>query len=108
MNILILIIVGLLAWYLWVSLRSTEQARFMGREACERQQLLFLDESVVLIRTRLRRNSKGRILFNRCYAFEFTSDGSTRYQGHITLMGKQVESIEMEPHRLPIDDRNEY
>ena len=108
MNILTLMIAGLLAWYVWVSLRTKEQARYEGRVACERQQLLFLDESVVLIHTRLRRNTRGRIVFKRCYTFEFTSDGAVRHHGTICLLGKQVESIEMEPHRLPIDEHDEY
>lgn len=108
MEILTLTIAGLLAWYGWVSLRTKELARVAGRAACEQQQLLFLDESVVLVRTRIRRNQHGHIGFYRCYAFEFTSDGAVRHQGQICLLGKQVVKIEMEPHRLPVDEHREH
>ena len=108
MKILTLLIAGLLIWYWWVSQRAKERAREAGRTACKQNQLMFLDESVVLKQTRLKRNRHGHINFYRCYAFEFTSDGAQRYRGKICLLGAHVEQLDMEPHRLPENEDSHH
>ena len=36
----------------------------------------------------------------RVYQFDFTSNGEDRYQGTITLAGRQVLQIKLPPHRI--------
>jgi hypothetical protein len=41
-----------------------------------------------------------RWFLRRHYQFEFTSTGSDRYKGNITLLGKSVADIQLAAHRL--------
>ena len=86
-------------WYWFDGMRAKEMALAAGTRVCQAQGVYFLDESVVLSRLRLRRNTAGHIAFYREYRFEFTSDGAYRYRGKITLLGKQLVSTDMEAYR---------
>jgi hypothetical protein len=37
----------------------------------------------------------------REYRFEFTSDGSRRYSGHINMLGKQLQDVQLDAYRVP-------
>lgn len=77
-------------WYWLDGVRSKEIAISIGASACKNHDVYFLDQTVVLSKIRLRRNSAGHIVIYREYQFEFTSDGEHRYQGNISLLGKQA------------------
>lgn len=99
-------LLGLLAlagmiWYWLDAMRAKEIAVAGGRIACEEVGVSFLDETVAMSRVRLGRNRAGQRVIIRDYRFEFTSDGSQRYRGLLTLVGKQVEQLQMEPYRIP-------
>ena len=98
------LVAGLGAWYWWNSVRCKEIARGAGAQACQRANVQFLDDSVVCTRIRLKRNSQGRVQLLRLYLFEFTSDGSQRYQGRISLLGQRILHIDMDAHRLPTEE----
>lgn len=68
---------------------------------CQGLGLVFLDDTVVLKRLRLARDGLSRLVFRREYRFEFSSDGSQRYRGEITLLGQSLEDIVMDAYRVP-------
>ncbi len=105
-EILLLIILSAGVWFWLDSLRAWEIIQKSCKKACQAQGLNFLDDAVVLSKLRLRRGVKGHVVFYREYRFEFSSDGSHRYQGLISLLGKHIKQIELEPFRQPasIDD----
>ena len=84
-------------WFWYDSLRARERAVGLGREACERDRLQFLDETVLCTRTRPARGADGRVRLRRMYRFEFSDDGANRRTGHLVLLGAELESLELEP-----------
>lgn len=88
-------------WYWWDTVRTQEIARNAGLRACQQASVQFLDDSVERKRQWLRRNTHGRMQLCRLYFFEFTSDGSKRYQGRIVMFGQAVREVEMDAYRIP-------
>jgi hypothetical protein len=84
-------------WFWYDSLRARERAIDLGRAACERDRLQFLDETVLCTRTRPARGVDGRVRLRRMYRFEFSDDGVNRRTGHLVLLGAELESLELEP-----------
>jgi hypothetical protein len=84
-------------WFWYDSMRSRERAIALGREACEREGLQFLDETVLCTRTRPARDADGRVRLRRVYRFEFSDDGVNRRAGQLVLLGPDLESLELEP-----------
>lgn len=94
-----LVLVGAAAagWFWYDSMRARERAVGLGRSACERDGLQFLDETVLCTRTRPARDADGRVRLRRCYKFEFSDDGMHRRSGSMVLLGVRLESLELEP-----------
>jgi hypothetical protein len=84
-------------WFGYDSMRSRERAVALGRQACEREGLQFLDETVLCTRTRPARDADGRARLRRVYRFEFSDDGVNRRAGHLVLLGTRLEALELEP-----------
>ena len=97
--LLILPLVALL-WYWFDSLRALEIARAAGKRACQNADVQFLDDTVAGTSLALVRNESGRRVLRRTYRFEFSETGNTRLEGQLTLLGKKVESVTMEPYRI--------
>jgi hypothetical protein len=88
------------AWFVLDSLRARERAVAHGRRACERGEVLFLDDTVQCVRTRFGRDEDGRFAVRRRYLFEFSETGNNRRKGVIVMLGPQLESLEMEPYGM--------
>lgn len=97
-------VLALLGWYVWDGMRAKELARIAGRQACERADVQFLDDSVVHRKLRLRRAVTGHVELCRVFSFEFTSDGERRYRGRVKLCGGRVTDLYMDPYRYPPED----
>ena len=96
--LLLALLAGGLYW--WSASRDKELARLYGRRACDREELQFLDDTVVLSRVRFNRTSAGNLALRREYSFEFASDGGRRYEGHLVLLGHQLLQVTLEPYRI--------
>jgi len=73
---------GLWSW----SASGRERVLAVVKEVCGDLGLQRLDDSVVLSGLRLLRSARG-FSIGRIYRFEFTLDGSARYQGDVGLAG---------------------
>src|SRR5215470_12436435 len=82
-------------WFWYDSMRARERAVEVGRAACERDGLQFLDETVLCTRTRPTRDADGRVRLRRMYRFEFSDDGVRRCAGSMVLLGARLESLEL-------------
>ena len=83
----------------WVdSLRARERAVKAGREACQRYDLQFLDDTVSFARIRLARDEEGQLKIGRTYTFEFSDTGNNRRQGAIVMLGGEVQDLHLEPY----------
>jgi hypothetical protein len=87
-------------WFVLDSLRARERAVALGRQACERGQVLFLDDTVQCVRTRFGRDEDGRMALRRHYLFEFSETGNNRRQGSIVMLGTRLEALDMEPYAI--------
>ena len=59
-----------------------------------------LDDYVALNALWLKRDENGKLLPWRSYLFEFSSTGEERYNGKIIMLGRRIQSIQMEPYRI--------
>ncbi|NOY66378.1 MAG: DUF3301 domain-containing protein [Gammaproteobacteria bacterium] len=100
-ELLILFIFAGVIWYWLDGVRTKELASHAGRDACKQANVDFLDDTVALMRVRIKRDKEGRILINRFYQFEFSSDGSCRYEGKVEMLGKRLMNLFLDVHRFP-------
>jgi uncharacterized protein DUF3301 len=91
---------ALLAWLWYDSMRAREHAVSAGRDACERERLQFLDDTVECVSVRPGRDVDGRAHLRRIYRFEFSDTGDNRRAGRIVMLGGEVESLTMDPFLL--------
>ena len=66
----------------------------------QRNNVQFLDDTVHLSSIRMGKNSYGQFKFLRNYNFEFTNSEKHRYQGTLSLAGKQLVKFHMDAYRL--------
>jgi hypothetical protein len=95
-----LILLSALVWLWFDSMRARERALASGKRACERDGLMFLDETVECIALGLARNADGRVALRRTYGFEFSDTGNNRRSGSIVMLGGEVESLYTEPYLI--------
>ena len=92
----IIILVLISAIFYWIdTIRTKEIACMHGKARCKDLGVTFLDETVEIKKVRLRRNTRGTIVFYREYRFEFSSDGVRRFDGSVVMLGKVLASLDM-------------
>ena len=92
--------VALVAFW-WHSDRIKALALAQVTRVCREQDLQLLDQTMVLRGLWVVRGPTGFLMLRRRYQFEFTSTGAARYRGQVVLLGRQIVSLEMEPHVMP-------
>jgi hypothetical protein len=98
---LILIALLLCATLYWFNGQQVkEQALKAVRAHCLSLDVQMLDEYVALNSIRLKRDRTGKMRLRRVFSFEFSSTGNERYNGVCIMLGRGVESIQMEPYRI--------
>jgi len=86
-----------LGWLWYDSMRARERALAAGRQACDRDGLQFLDETVQIVKLWPARDAAGRLVLRRTYRFEFSDDGVRRRGGSVVILGAELESLQLEP-----------
>ncbi|HEY4658104.1 MAG TPA: DUF3301 domain-containing protein [Gemmatimonadaceae bacterium] len=86
-----------LGWLWYDSMRARERALTAGRQACDRDGLQFLDETVQIVKLWPARDAAGRLVLRRTYRFEFSDDGVRRRGGSVVILGAELESLQLEP-----------
>ena len=99
-DFIILLFLSASIFYWLDSIRAKEIATKQASAECKKVLIEFLDDTVVIKKVRLRRDTQGRIAFYREYQFEFSSTGEYRYKGLVRLLGKYLIDIEMEPYQI--------
>lgn len=100
LDLFLLLLFAALVWFWYDSLRALEAARKAGKQACLREGVQFLDDTVTVSALALGRNAQGSLVIRRSYRFEFSDTGDNRLEGTLVLLGARVESMEMEPFRF--------
>jgi hypothetical protein len=99
MEIALLVILAILAWFWLDGIKAREIAVKAGQDAAEKFGLQFLDETVGMIKLRAGRDGTGHMQLKRTYGFEVSDTGIERLACSVTLLGKRVEAIDIPPHR---------
>lgn len=99
-EIALLVVAALAGWLVFDTLRAREAAVAVAKAACRQHGVQFLDDTVRRLRTRLVRHGEGHAALRRIFAFEFSEDGVSRRGGSVTVLGAEVESVQLEPYRL--------
>jgi hypothetical protein len=99
-SLFFLLLIAVLGWFWFDSLRALEIARDTGKHICNNENLQFLDDTVANIGLALARDKTGRRVLRRTYRFLFSETGNTRLEGQLVLLGDKVESVTMEPYQI--------
>lgn len=99
-SLLFLLLLAVLVWFWYDSLRALEIARKAGKRACDDANVQFLDDTVAGIALALVRDKSGRRVLRRTYQFEFSETGNTRLEGQLIVLGDRIESVTMEPYQM--------
>lgn len=99
-SLVLLAVLGLGFWFWLHSIRILEIAREAGRQACNRMDVQFLDDTVASTKLRLVRDTNGRRIVRRTYRFEFSETGNSRREGEVVMLGDRVEAVTMEPYQI--------
>ena len=99
-EIALLVVAALAGWLVFDTLRAREAAVAVAKAACRQHGVQFLDDTVRRLRTRLVRHGEGHAALRRIFVFEFSEDGVSRRGGSVTVLGAEVESVQLERYRL--------
>jgi len=95
-----LLLLAALVWLWFDSMRARERALALGKRACDRDGLMFLDETVECVSLKFARDGDGRLALRRTYSFEFSDTGNNRRNGSVVMLGGEVESLYTEPYLM--------
>ena len=95
-DIVVLLIVVMAGAFVWRTIAVREYALLAVKKHLSRLELQLLEDAVAFSGLGW---SNGRLL--RVFQFEFASLGDQRYSGKISLCGLRVDSIRLEPYRIP-------
>lgn len=103
-----IVLLGAMIAALWLwsdTMRARERALEVCRRACKRVDAQLLDDTVALKRMALRSDQRAQRAIWRLYRFEFTFDGATRRVGHVALLGRSLQHLELDfPQGTVIED----
>ena len=86
-------------WW-WKSREAAQIALVAVKRHCKQLDLQLLDYYVAASRLKLRRDDRNNWRLWRYYEFEFSSTGDERYHGSVVVVGKSIQQIQLEPHRI--------
>lgn len=92
-NVVALFVLGMLCLHFLGSVRVRELALQAVVRASERDDFQLLDQSVHVQRLSMSRDDTRRWRIWRQYRFDYSYDGVERRQGHVIMLGKQLQSV---------------
>lgn len=98
-DIALFFLLALLAYMVWKHLDASRIAKYSAKKYCDKHDVQFLDQNVILKGLGITTSSHSLFVFKRHYSFEFSSVGDRRYRGDIYLLGQRVVHIELEPYK---------
>lgn len=90
--VLLFLVAGAL-WFWSDSLKTRERVIQTCSRMCAEMDVQFLDQTISVASLRLERSSHGWMQLKRQYRFEFSIDGSDRYQAYATTRGRVLEDV---------------
>jgi len=89
------------AFLYWQSAQKVKEIALAATiKYCRDMELQMLDGYIALHAMSLKKDLRGQSHIGRAYLFEFSSTGAERYNGKVFMLGRRVESIQLDPYRL--------
>ena len=89
-----------LFWY-WRAADAIKQKAFLAvKRHCKEMDVQLLDDSLALRGFWLKRDAHNNLRWWRSYQFEFSTTGEERYKGLVVTLAGEVQTIQLQPHRL--------
>ena len=95
-ELILLILVCIVAMYWLSSIRCKDVAAAAAKRECKRCEVQMLDQMVHQVRISMSRDHNDRWRIWREYRFEYSDDGDSRLEGHLTLLGHKVVRVALE------------
>jgi Protein of unknown function (DUF3301) len=92
-EVLTVFLFGALCLYFLGAIRVRELAVQAVGKAGQRDDFQLLDQAVHIRRISLSRDAAGRWRIWRQYRFDYSHDGVERRQGHVIMLGKQLQAV---------------
>jgi hypothetical protein len=92
-EIIVVFLFGGLCLFFLGAIRVRELAVQAVGRAGERDDFQLLDQAVHIRRLSLSRDNRGRWRIWRQYRFDYSYDGVERRQGHVIMLGKQLQAV---------------
>ncbi|NIR59562.1 MAG: DUF3301 domain-containing protein [Gammaproteobacteria bacterium] len=90
------LILAVIGWIWFDSMRAREAANRACRDECGRLGVQFLNGTVALESLDLGRDGHGRRRLRRTYGFEFSGTGLERRHGRVVVLGKHVTGLHLD------------
>lgn len=90
-----------LGWFWIDSMAARERAELAGKRACREEGVQFLDDTVAFSRLGFGREY-GHLKLRRTYRFEFSDTGDNRLKGMVVMLGREVETLDLEKRYLEV------
>lgn len=84
-------VAGIGLW--WSGMRAKETAVKLARQACKRESVQLLDQTVALKTQHPARDANGQFCWRREYQFEFTSHDAYRDRAKLEMLGLRAKNI---------------
>lgn len=91
------------AWLWFDSLKARDAGVAAARDACEREGLQLLDDTVAIAGLKTGRDGNGQLTLQRTYAFEYSDTGDNRRRGSVVLQGHRVTVLNIGLRLVPSD-----
>ena len=85
-----------LGWFWLDGMTARERAESAAKRACRQEQVQFLDDTVAFSGLGVARDENSRLRLRRTYRFEFSDTGDNRLHGMVVMLGREVETLDME------------
>lgn len=95
-----LVAIFAIAWFWLDTAAARDRARNGARRLCSELRVQFLDQTVALTRTRLRRDPNGGLCWERLFRFEFSESGTERYPGRVEILGRRATWATLDGGRI--------
>ena len=92
-EVLAMMLFGAVCLHFFAATRVREIALQHVGKASVRDDFQLLDQSVHIQRMSLSRDREGRWRIWRQYRFDYSFDGVERRQGHVIMLGKQLQAV---------------
>lgn len=85
---------------IWRHINISQAAKTVAWKHCENAGVQLLDQSIILKKISIAKSTSSIVALRRLYAFEFSTVGDIRYSGRVSMVGNQVEQIELSPFKI--------